>query len=841
MRNNTTARSCSSSKRRLSCAWGALASRTDSSSGAPPSPAKGEQGGTCDKENAPNNVAVVSFLEENDDAAEKRRARLKSLSRTSSVFNNINSPVATSRRVSIARRRSGAAARSSEQRTHLSGTQLRELYSNCIKLSAENKITQKNSWALNLIDHIDDVLQTQHQSAETESGVANFQAASCTLDASVKIYSCRVDSIHNEAYRVLGGLSRTAKERDTDSDGNGHEDGDGNGQDATAGQGNGPKRRRKAKANTLETNPEALQLKTFDLEFAVDPLFRKTSASFDEGGARGLLLNHICVYNLCDLVFDSTDAVLKAGSSISEDEGMNTPVKDLTALQQYILSDLSQLSSKQLCPGFEEFRSAFKEHQLPSGKIPSKQSFAEEAQSLLRLEEQLSGRVPPSEHQGGVGFFSRAERSFENTTDIEDANDDDEYDEGFFATGEVPLDHQPHGTSYIDATYLQTTTFDMAATVARDDGLQSLYEDDLQFLTGGEPALNWAGPTHWKYRSRTGTTKTNSGFSADGDAHSEHQTKQMLKKASRKRAFMIDFAQAASAINWSQAFSRSRAATTLSRAVQERTNEDSTTLPQDLHYDIRSLLHLFCKPNVSVASLRYVTPAASSDNRTTIPNPDATTDSPTLPFTNSGEEVIFESNAVTEAFGSAPASADIDDEDQPAEEFVDDGFQLDESFEASPPGEQKDKGLDLIEAPKQVEKISIRYASVAKKVDVMRLKSALWKEIIPPNKQDNKEEDECSLEPTFQQVLSSLAQKPNNRGLLSDVSVQYCFICLLHLANEKELELNPLVESTNALLQSYSSSADCGGEEPDSNLADFYSLSPAIDISISGCAHSDSC
>jgi condensin complex subunit 2 len=30
--------------------------------------------------------------------------------------------------------------------------------------------------------------------------------ASCTLDASVKIYSCRVDSIHSEAYKVLGGI-----------------------------------------------------------------------------------------------------------------------------------------------------------------------------------------------------------------------------------------------------------------------------------------------------------------------------------------------------------------------------------------------------------------------------------------------------------------------------------------------------------------------------------------------------------------------------------------------------------------------------------------------------------
>lgn len=35
-----------------------------------------------------------------------------------------------------------------------------------------------------------------------------------TLDASVKIYSCRVDSVHSETYKVLGGLNRTAVGQD---------------------------------------------------------------------------------------------------------------------------------------------------------------------------------------------------------------------------------------------------------------------------------------------------------------------------------------------------------------------------------------------------------------------------------------------------------------------------------------------------------------------------------------------------------------------------------------------------------------------------------------------------
>jgi condensin complex subunit 2 len=45
------------------------------------------------------------------------------------------------------------------------------------------------------------------------------------------------------------------------------------------------------------------------MEFSVDPLFRKTSAAFDEGGASGLLLNHLNVYNGCEIIFDSSDAI----------------------------------------------------------------------------------------------------------------------------------------------------------------------------------------------------------------------------------------------------------------------------------------------------------------------------------------------------------------------------------------------------------------------------------------------------------------------------------------------------------------------------------------------------
>ena len=40
-------------------------------------------------------------------------------------------------------------------------------------------------------------------------------------------------------------------------------------------------------SSTLEPSFDSLNVKKFDIAFTVDPLFHKTSAQFDEGGARG--------------------------------------------------------------------------------------------------------------------------------------------------------------------------------------------------------------------------------------------------------------------------------------------------------------------------------------------------------------------------------------------------------------------------------------------------------------------------------------------------------------------------------------------------------------------------
>lgn len=137
-------------------------------------------------------------------------------------------------------------------------------------MNAENKINAGNSWGLRLIENMDKFIEEEEDGGVSgnggakfksprngsggegseassssrkkkfaeERGRVNFTKASCTLDASVKIYSYRVDDVHLSSYRVLANLNRSDNKKGShygdEEDGVGggdvdeEEDGDGN-------------------------------------------------------------------------------------------------------------------------------------------------------------------------------------------------------------------------------------------------------------------------------------------------------------------------------------------------------------------------------------------------------------------------------------------------------------------------------------------------------------------------------------------------------------------------------------------------------------------------------------
>ncbi len=263
-----------------------------------------------------------------------------------------------------------------------------------MKMATDNKINAANSWNFALIDYFHDL------SLLKEGDGVNFQKASCTLDGCVKIYTSRVDSVATETGRLLSGLADGAQEgkKRGKADGEG-EDGDEDGEDDEEGEdGEGKKKSKKKPARsheaTLAPSFASFQGKKLELEFAVDPLFKKASADFDEGGAKGLLLNHLSIDSDGRIVFDSSDdagdAALTAdkGSAqedINDDNGDDeadvavaeatkaatteseellescTPTEeqdeeiDLGALASKFFPDLGLLDSQDICPSMKAF------------------------------------------------------------------------------------------------------------------------------------------------------------------------------------------------------------------------------------------------------------------------------------------------------------------------------------------------------------------------------------------------------------------------------------------------------------------------------------------------------
>lgn len=73
---------------------------------------------------------------------------------------------------------------------------------------------------------------------------------------------------------------------------------------------------------TLAKNVAQLRTKKLELEFTVDPLFKKTCADFDESGAQGLLMNHLALGlgGSLRVVFDAGDSTGAGAGEDGEEE-----------------------------------------------------------------------------------------------------------------------------------------------------------------------------------------------------------------------------------------------------------------------------------------------------------------------------------------------------------------------------------------------------------------------------------------------------------------------------------------------------------------------------------------
>lgn len=145
-----------------------------------------------------------------------------------------------------------------------------------------------------------------------EESSINFQKASCTLDASVKIYSNRVDDTYSSSHRILECLSRNGK----------MEDDDGKPQAGKAKVGSKSSSSRLNITETIERNPALLNAVKLENDYSVDPMFHKMSKAFDEGGAKGMLMNNLrmakegCAISFC---YGTNETFIAAATATTDD------------------------------------------------------------------------------------------------------------------------------------------------------------------------------------------------------------------------------------------------------------------------------------------------------------------------------------------------------------------------------------------------------------------------------------------------------------------------------------------------------------------------------------------
>eukprot|EP00475_Leptophrys_vorax_P029394 TRINITY_DN4312_c0_g3_i1.p2 TRINITY_DN4312_c0_g3~~TRINITY_DN4312_c0_g3_i1.p2 ORF type:complete len:485 (-),score=160.68 TRINITY_DN4312_c0_g3_i1:1746-3149(-) len=287
-----------------------------------------------------------------------------------------------------------------------------------------------------------------------------------------------------------------------------------------------------------------------------------------------------------------------------------------------------------------------------------------------------------------------------------------------------------------------------------------------------ENIKNWASASHWKFfKPPEKDLKPTS--SKEKPVISSKPTK---KKPQSKQKEFIDFwGPHIKDSEWEPP--KSRVKNRISKSVRKKQEESAADLllpsaTQD--FDPDKLMRLFLKPNLHIsftntAERKFIVPG--SERRE---DASAASENPTFPVgvdDDDDDDGIFGFD-----FGMD------DDYDDPLEATQTTPTQHDVIVSGE---------LELIEQPRKAQRMQINFARTSKRVDVRALKANIWKAVQLGHHDDVKEEDP-SARSSFQEVVGVVndALPPQ---LQRDVSIPYYFICLLHLANEHNLQLVPEV------------------------------------------------
>ncbi|XP_077456976.1 condensin complex subunit 2 [Stigmatopora argus] len=599
----------------------------------------------------------------------------------------------------------------------LSNAQISEHYSTCIKLSTENKITTKNAFGLHLIDYMADILK------QKDSELTNFKVAAGTLDASTKIYAVRVDAVHADAYRVLGGLGAETKpgedHRVKDED------------DETEVTAKQPKKKRPPK-KTVEQNLSNLNCADSERKCEVDPMFHRMASSFDESSTAGVFLSVLFSENSrCELLFPPSMVLLQSKPSYSPPPATTIPASPFMAGLQR-----SQEKSD-ICPSLKDFSFTSWKPDQTMNQLLEKMKQGEHVFDINAEPE-----VEEEDYLEFDGDYQEGQGDEEGSEEHKDAcqasgsgrgRDVIAIGEGDITTMCLQLSSEPREYSYFSPKTMAT----------------------------------WAGPGYWQFKPKHKL---------------DHLPNKETRKKKPKKTIEIDFS---ADVNFDTYFRSTKAGTTLSKSGLRSSNKN-TILPADFQFAPENLSQLSLKPSVSLC--QEAKKRLSGELGEGIGDYD---------YNNANDK---------NNFCPGLQAADSDDD-------MEVGFP--ESEETQAPGENlpppSHEGVstygdeDLVPEPFRVNKIEINYAKTAKKMDMKRLKNSMWtllteSEENPTQEEEVTENPEVCGDKVFSQTTSTLLQRLPNT-MAQNLSVPLAFVALLHLANEKNLELMKVDDMSDIIIR----------------------------------------
>ncbi|XP_059823119.1 condensin complex subunit 2 [Hypanus sabinus] len=643
----------------------------------------------------------------NDDERERRERRRSKV--TDLQLSGIDSPL-----VSPAQR---GTPQSFEAK--LSNNQISEHYSTCIKLCSENKITTKNAFGLHLIDYMADLLK------EKESELTSFKMAAGTLDASTKIYAVRVDAVHTDVFKILGGLGKNPEEPGAEVHPGSSE--------ADHERGSQKQQKKKHSYKTIEQNLSNITYCLNDMKCETDPMFQKAASLFDESSTVGVFMVNLQTYgHSAQLLFDSDAKLIQTDSAPELPPVSHVEIPDLQVLQQ-------SLENKTICPSFEDFQFTNWDSEAHDQAVTS-----------------ILEKFKKSNHL----FDVNAESEFDDNQQdvcpsVVDDFDGDVCDDAGDDQQELSMmNHDKESNDVIPLTDVDFSS--LCVQLSNHPGEYSYFSPRIMRM--------WAGPNHWHFKTR----------------HKGVEILDKNRKKKPKKAFEIDFEEK---IKFENHFRETRAATTIAKATLDRRNGKLTTLPTDFHYDPDTITCLFLKPSIKIkpnvkgnvsdqdekiGEYDYNNP---NDTSNFCPRAEMDSDDEHDGFVGANDSFEFTANVAMEQ------EENILEQDRKWSDITTYG------------------GENLVAEPQKVNKILLNYSKTAKMMDVKRLKQNMWA-LLTGNAAVSDGKDKETEEPKVtvkgQQSLTAITTElfkrlPNT--LAKNLSVPMAFACLLHLANEKNLEI----------------------------------------------------